>query len=193
MAEDQNQQLHSTTKIRGAPALRKEIAQAIKQLKAISAKASAAAKFGEGAHGGEDEFDIDAMRDDLMACGNRLVKVARKITQSSSGQGEGEVIHHVGVENFDNDGQGEELRQQAEQAQAAAGRRYKMVALANNVKVTKKHRHDGVTQCYGCMKQCVLKEKVSQCLNCQQLIHKKCLEQREITCPNCLQSFCTKV
>ena len=75
MAEVHIGQLHSNTCVRGTKKLRKEVAQIVTQLKAITAKAlSAAATSSDRAC--VEEYSIELMRSELMVCGNKLVVVA---------------------------------------------------------------------------------------------------------------------
>ena len=192
LAKDLARQLESKTNVHRAKKLKKELAQIVTKLKDISTKILSAT--GEDSY--VDGFDIETARVDLLTIGNRLVVIGRSIAQGTAGKEEVAAAPDsfllVAAQKPSNHDQQQAVRKETAQTQAT-GRRQKMLALANNIKVTPKHRFHGYTKCYGCMNECQLKQKVSQCLNCNQLIHKKCVEQREVSCPHCLKDFTTKV
>ena len=188
MAEKQSMRVQSNPNVHRAKKLIKDISETISKLNEISTRVLSVAISTSN-----KKLNVETIRAELLACGNKLLVVAGKTTQGTTGQEnveDGDVIQQVSVQNYNNDEK--HLKNHTAKHAHVAHRSLTMVALVNNIKVTKKHRFDGVTKCYGCMKQCLLKEIVSQCLNCKQLMHKKCFEQRQSSCPHCQQSFYPK-
>lgn len=118
-----------------------------------------------------DEAHLQPMSDEMVKMGNRLLAIGREAKRGSS--------------------RGEEDEEQVIELPLPIAPTAKLVSLATRVKVTKKHRFDGLNKCHACKTDCQLKEKVAQCLACNQLAHPKCLDlqEKEVSCPRCGQKL----